>query len=171
MCLGKLDETLEQHKNYQLGVGYKLMTYYGGDTYQSYYYPQCILPVGKWATAAPPITERIWVSASAGLAEDMIIWIHFIADFLFQSDWMAVNKSKNSLLGLSAMATHISIYTMTLMVVYGVQFAITQGILHLVTDMVTSRATSYLWVKGYRHWFFVVIGLDQAIHLTCLLYL
>lgn len=98
------------------------------------------------------------------------IWVHFIADFVCQSDWMAINKSKNSLLGLAAMSTHIGIYTLIMMLVFGVQFAILQGVLHLATDMVTSRVTSYLWVKGYRHWFFVMIGLDQAIHLTCLLY-
>ena len=31
-----------------------------------------------------------------------------------------------------------------------------------------SRSRQALWKKGERHWFFVVIGLDQAIHMTCL---
>jgi hypothetical protein len=41
-------------------------------------------------------------------------------------------------------------------------------IMHFITDAITSRTTSYLWQKGERHWFFVVIGLDQAIHMTTL---
>jgi hypothetical protein len=41
--------------------------------------------------------------------------------------------------------------------------------LHFVVDGFSSKATSYLWQKEERHWFFVVIGLDQAIHITCLL--
>ena len=96
------------------------------------------------------------------------IWVHFVADFVFQSDWMAINKSKNSLIGLSAMGIHIGIYSLTIGAVFGWRFAAINGLLHLATDMVTARATSYLWSIQKRHWFFVVIGLDQAIHLTCL---
>jgi hypothetical protein len=47
-------------------------------------------------------------------------------------------------------------------------FAVVNSALHFVTDFCTSRATSALWKKDQRHWFFVVIGLDQAIHMTCL---
>jgi hypothetical protein len=98
----------------------------------------------------------------------MLIWLHFIADFLLQSDWMAINKSKNSLLGLKAMGTHIGIYTAVFAIVFGWQYALINGLLHLTTDSVTARTTTWLWKKEQRHWFFVVIGLDQAIHMSCL---
>lgn len=97
------------------------------------------------------------------------IWVHFVADFVLQSDWMAMNKSKNSLLGIGAMWVHFGIYTVTLVPFFGCRFSIVNGLLHFATDMITSRATSYLWTHQQRHWFFVVIGFDQAIHLTCLL--
>lgn len=96
------------------------------------------------------------------------IWVHFVADFVLQSDWMAVNKSKNSWLGSKAMGTHILIYTLTLIPFFGIKFAILNGVFHCITDIVTSRVTSWAWQLGKRHLFFVIIGLDQAIHLTCL---
>jgi hypothetical protein len=48
------------------------------------------------------------------------------------------------------------------------KFAIVNGIAHFVIDWCTSRGTSYLWKKDKRHWFFSLIGFDQALHLTVL---
>jgi uncharacterized protein DUF3307 len=36
-----------------------------------------------------------------------ILFIHFVADFIFQTDYMALNKSKNNL----ALVTHTIVYT------------------------------------------------------------
>ena len=51
----------------------------------------------------------------------------------------------------------------------GAAFAIVNAVLHFATDWCTSRVTKRLWLAEQRHWFFVVIGLDQSIHMTCLL--
>lgn len=92
-----------------------------------------------------------------------LIWIHFIADFVLQSDWMAQNKSKKNW----PLLVHIAVYTAPLFL-FGWLFALVNGLAHFVTDWLSSRATSWLWANQKRHWFFVVIGLDQAVHMTTL---
>ena len=93
-----------------------------------------------------------------------LIWLHFIGDFILQSDAMATKKSTNSLwLGF-----HVLVYSLPLLL-FGWQFALVNGAAHFITDFITSRLTSYLWKHEERHWFFTVIGLDQAIHMTTLL--
>ena len=92
-----------------------------------------------------------------------LVWIHFIADFIMQSDRIALNKSKSNVILLQ----HVAIYGIFLLP-FGLVFALVNAGLHFATDFCTSRATSALWKNNQRHWFFVVIGLDQAIHMTCL---
>jgi hypothetical protein len=101
-----------------------------------------------------------------------IIVLHWIADFVLQTDWQAKNKSKNN----AALIAHVSSYTIALLV-YGLIFlpvefaypwALINGGLHLGVDYVTSRINSYLWSKGRVHDFFVSVGFDQLIHYTCL---
>ena len=129
---------------------------------------------------------------------------HFVADFLLQDDWMALNKSKDNL----ALTVHVAVYTavITLWAMWALYVnplstfdyimhgAGLMGLLtlasHWATDWVTSRITSKLWFIKFlpdltgsevsvfypfhahigktRHWFFVMIGLDQLIHYTTL---
>lgn len=94
-----------------------------------------------------------------------LIWIHFVADFILQTDKMAINKSKsNYWLGI-----HASVYSLPFLVLGSPLFALINGVCHFVVDYFSSRTTSYLWKKNERHWFFVVIGLDQVIHLSVLM--
>lgn len=93
------------------------------------------------------------------------IWIHWLADFVLQSDKMAKNKSTSN----KWLLCHASTYTAVLSICFGWQYGLVNGLVHLVVDYCTSRATSALWKKGEVHYFFVVIGFDQAIHITTLL--
>lgn len=94
----------------------------------------------------------------------ILIWLHFIADFILQTGWMANNKSK---LGTGALETHVLIYTIPFLW-FGWQFALLNAALHYITDYLTSRETKRLWAEGNVRGFFQVIGLDQAIHMTTL---
>uniref|UniRef100_A0A6M3J149 DUF3307 domain-containing protein n=1 Tax=viral metagenome TaxID=1070528 RepID=A0A6M3J149_9ZZZZ len=94
----------------------------------------------------------------------ILVWVHFFADFVLQSDKMALNKSSK----FRYLALHCFVYLIPFLF-FGIWFAIVNGVLHLIVDFVSSRVTTYLWRKEERHWFFVVIGLDQAIHITCLM--
>lgn len=97
----------------------------------------------------------------------IIIWLHFIADFLFQSDWMAINKSKN----IKALLVHCIIYTLPFFLFSTPWFWIFVFSSHLIIDGISSKVTTWLHKKNERHWFFVVIGFDQAIHMTTLVLL
>jgi len=103
-----------------------------------------------------------------------VIALHWIADFVLQSDWQAKNKSKNNL----ALLLHVTTYTVCL-AVFGFIFlpldigtiklwVLANGAAHFAVDYVTSRINTYLWNKGRVHDFFVMVGFDQLIHYTCL---
>jgi hypothetical protein len=109
-----------------------------------------------------------------------IVWAHFVADFVLQTDTMARNKSTSNIW----LSNHIAVYMAAMLGILApfvyfldpanshvllawlLVWVIVNGALHWITDWCSSRATSYLWKKGDRHKFFVVIGADQAVHLT-----
>lgn len=116
-----------------------------------------------------------------------LIVTHFVADWVLQSNWMALNKSKNWI----ALYFHVLVYTAafaTALLIAGRigfigAFTAITFITHFVTDAITSRITSKLWFFGQvaggvnefyikepntRYWFFVMIGLDQLIHYVTL---
>lgn len=92
-----------------------------------------------------------------------LVWVHAFADFVLQTDKMATSKSSSN----KWLALHVGIYALWL-VPFGWRFALVNFAAHFCTDWVTSRATTKLWKAGERHWFFVVIGADQALHMTAL---
>lgn len=94
-----------------------------------------------------------------------IIWLHFVGDFILQSDEMALNKSRS----LRWLSFHAATYSIPLFLV-GWKFALANAGAHWLVDLVTSRINSQLWAAGKRHWFFVGIGFDQAVHLSILFY-
>lgn len=113
-----------------------------------------------------------------------LIFLHWVADFIFQTDWQAKNKSSN----WAALSKHVLTYTATMGVgisLYienrvGVDFenvwqfvlmwTVLNGALHFATDMVTSRINSRLWEKGQVHNFFVSVGFDQVLHYFALIF-
>ena len=99
----------------------------------------------------------------------IVLAVHFVADFVLQSDWMAVNKSSK----WPALWVHVTVYTVCFVPVFydRPQSLVLVFWTHFATDAITSRITSRLWKAQERHWFFVVIGADQLIHQVTLLWL
>lgn len=111
-----------------------------------------------------------------------ILVAHYIADFILQSDEMALNKSKDS----GMLTYHVGVYTAAFTTLFGLfldfngvklttetvlYFSSLIFISHWVTDYWTSRLNAYLWGKNMRHWFFCVCGADQAAHAISILIL
>lgn len=89
-----------------------------------------------------------------------LLSVHFIADFVFQTNEMAVNKSKSNYY----LSLHVMVYSLTLFfllmpfVLYRsfnnatpdlgilfITFVLINGLLHYVTDYVTSRLNAFLY--------------------------
>ena len=91
-----------------------------------------------------------------------LIVSHFVGDFLLQSDEVAKSKSKSNLV----LSKHVLLYGLPFLWL-GVWFYIVTIVLHFVVDYFTSRASSYMYNRDI-HWFFVIIGLDQMLHMISL---
>jgi len=94
----------------------------------------------------------------------LIIWVHFVSDFVLQTDYIALNKSKYT----ECLLTHCVIYS-TPFLIFGLEYAFINGILHFIVDYFSSSATTYFYVIDKRRYFWLTIGCDQAIHTTCLI--
>lgn len=103
-----------------------------------------------------------------------LLLIHFIADFICQTEWMANNKS----LALPPLILHVLVYGIVLMgaftpvigFVSATLFGTVNLVLHFCTDYVTSRVMRRLKEKENIRGFFQVLGIDQLIHGWCLVY-
>lgn len=115
-----------------------------------------------------------------------ILFIHWIADFVCQTDWQAQNKSKNWKALISHTFTYNVMWVITSYFLMLIYLFITKNtvtisnnlfyyfipitfVAHTITDYFTSRLNSKLWNEKKVHWFFVSIGFDQFLHFTQLL--
>jgi hypothetical protein len=95
----------------------------------------------------------------------LLLFLHFMMDFFFQSHYISTHKSKSMLVCL----LHALWYT-TVFAWFGLVFYLVTLFTHFVIDAVTSRITSRLY-PNHIHWFFVVIGFDQMLHVFLLMWL
>jgi len=99
----------------------------------------------------------------------IFLFMHYIADFVMQTEWQAKNKSKS----LKALLSHVGTYGLVFgffsFVVIGLHwymlaFIALNLVLHFCIDYVTSKMSAKRWAEGKIHDFFEVIGFDQWLH-------
>lgn len=97
-----------------------------------------------------------------------LLFTHWIADFVLQTDKMAKGKSKN----WKDLLSHTLTYSLTMWVtvmlltnaIIAFCFWLITFVCHTITDYFTSRLNSKLWDRGKVHNFFVSVGFDQLLH-------
>lgn len=112
----------------------------------------------------------------------VILFGHWVADFVCQTDYMAQNKSRSWKVLAEHVVTYSVVLNLWLILIYHGEYNIgfstvpianffcLNFIGHFVTDAITSRITRRLYEAKQIHYFFVVIGIDQFIHYATLLY-
>lgn len=105
----------------------------------------------------------------------LIIVIHWIADFIFQSEKWAINKSKSNKILLYHCLTYSLIWFFPIFFISDsilgtLAFVEITFVFHYVTDYVTSRIVSRKFKRGDHgspipnFGAFSIIGLDQLLH-------
>lgn len=109
----------------------------------------------------------------------IIIIVHWIADFVLQTDKQAKGKSKKWSDLLSHTWNYSQIWWLvgTILIVINLFypyftykpftllfFFLITFVCHTITDYFTSRLNSKLWTEGKVHKFFVSVGFDQVLH-------
>lgn len=108
-----------------------------------------------------------------------ILFIHWIADFVLQTDKQAKGKSKNWADLLSHTGVYSTVWLLASIFLIGYEnnglssneymmysglFAGITFVAHTITDYFTSRLNSKLYAANKVHYFFVSIGFDQILH-------
>lgn len=96
----------------------------------------------------------------------LVLFLHFIFDFVCQSDKMALNKSTS----FKWLGIHSLVYSIPFFIVFDFLCGFLVLITHFVIDGISSRITKMFWENNQRHWFFVTIGFDQFLHMMILLF-
>lgn len=112
------------------------------------------------------------------------LFLHWLGDFIFQTDWMAFNKAKSRL----ALGFHVGVYSLVLLVGLTLACPVTHwgfwgivgvvlinALCHYCTDGITSKISGHLFKLGQagdavaRRKFWWVVGFDQFLHGATLL--
>lgn len=105
----------------------------------------------------------------------LMLFGHWLADFIWQPNWMGLRKSKEwwVLWQHGGRITAGGIFTgLAIVLFFGgswlglLLWAVLNGLAHVSIDAVTSRITSKLYAKQDFHNFFAVIGFDQFLHVA-----
>ena len=103
----------------------------------------------------------------------VILTIHWIADFLCQNRWMAMNKSKAWIPLIAHTGTYTAVTIAGWMltgITWGVpyvkvaQMVIITFTTHTIIDYFTSRVQASYWRQEKYMQFFTSIGFDQLLH-------
>lgn len=112
----------------------------------------------------------------------VLLFGHFLADYVFQSRWQSLNKATNP----KALALHCLTYGLTMMASFiigvttmqvtvpfllysAIVFFIAIFSVHFVVDLISTKVYNFLWKKGQYKAFFSVVGFEQLIHQYILL--
>lgn len=100
-----------------------------------------------------------------------ILTVHWLADFALQSNWQATNKWNT----MGALLGHALAYTLALALAFGhswlwLAWAVFNGAAHFGIDWLTSKQTHKCFERQDYHNGFVIVGADQLVHTTCLLW-
>lgn len=107
-----------------------------------------------------------------------ILFWHWLADFYFQTNEMATNKSTSNywltrhilMYGLILFFGALTLVPLDNFTIYeAFTWTLVNMMFHWITDYFTSRWTSSLWKQERIHDFFVVIGIDQFLHSVVLI--
>lgn len=98
------------------------------------------------------------------LALLIILFFHYVADFVFQTSWMAENKSSS----MKALGWHIATYSIPFFIV-GIKYAVLNALLHGIVDYFSSRQSKRAYQEKSMKEFWIIIGLDQLVHQICLI--
>jgi len=97
----------------------------------------------------------------------LLLILHFIGDYLFQSRNMGNLKSRYN----SWLTFHVVMYCVPLICMYPILglnntalFILMNGALHWIIDYFTSRIIKSLWESKKEYATFSMMGLDQLLH-------
>jgi hypothetical protein len=105
------------------------------------------------------------ITMNGPIAIIALLFLHWVADFVLQSDDMSKKKSSHT----GWLAFHCVVYAVVFALL-GWVFALWMFVSHFVIDFVTSRINKKLWEAKQVYYFFVSVGFDQLLHFACIFY-
>ena len=99
----------------------------------------------------------------------VILFVHYVFDWRFQTRWMAENKSSR----LDALGLHVLIYFIGLLIIaaftpLSITWALVNAILHFGVDFCSSKISRKAWLHHDKKRFWNTIGFDQFCHYAIL---